>query len=198
MRLDSNNMNTSLHPQGRSSAFSLVEVVVAVGIFAISIVAVIGLLGPTNKSVAEVRDSDDATRVVSAIQAELQNISISSTGFTNVGSYLQATAPVDPADGVAYTTSYKAYTFYASRDASKIALGNDTRVPPIFPDNKQKYFEIVLIRNTTLSPSTTTDQTSGFIAYTMRLRWPAYNPDGSEFTGHTQKNVLLVPGAVHR
>jgi prepilin-type N-terminal cleavage/methylation domain-containing protein len=204
----------------RKKGFSLVEVVVAVGIFALAIVGVIGLLSPTNKAVADVADSDNATRVVSAVQQGLQQLAASGR-FTTVGSVvgvgsftigaavsdglIQATAPADPTDGNTLATSgtYNKFTIYASRDGSKVGLTGDATVwgTAAATNNTLKYFEIMLIRNSTLSPNLTpanADTASGYLAYTMRIRWPAYTPDGNEFKIHTQKSVLIVPGAITR
>ena len=198
----------------KKKGFSLVEVVVAVGIFALAIVGVIGLLSPTNKAIADVSDSDNATRVVTAVQQGLQQLAASGR-FTTLGSatgvgssaintndgFIWATVPADPADGASLATSssYNKYTLYASRDGSKVGLATDTTVWG--SSNNQKYFEIMLIRNTTLSANTaaaTADTAAGYLAYTMRIRWPAFTPDGTEFTAHSQKSVLIVPGAITR
>ncbi|HTJ79744.1 MAG TPA: prepilin-type N-terminal cleavage/methylation domain-containing protein [Rariglobus sp.] len=186
-------------------AFSLVEVVIAVAIFAISIVAVIGLLGPTNKSVADVHDTDDATRVVNAIQAQLQNMAEAGQ-FDAIGStFLKTTASL-PADTVAFNPD-AAYVLLANRAGTKIGLNSNTTLwKPTGSTatqtevDAQKYFEIVLIRNEDLSPNSGSnkDVDSGYLAFTIRLRWPAYTPDGQLITDETQKSTLLVPAAIHR
>jgi uncharacterized protein (TIGR02598 family) len=202
----------------RKNGFSLVEVVVAVGIFALAIVGVIGLLSPTNKAIADVTDSDNATRVVTAVQQGLQQMA-SSGKFTKpssgmgVGSsaataddgLIWATAPADPTDGNALPSTTTARTIYASRDGSKVGLTSDATVWGSTTNHSQKYFEIMLIRNTDLSKNTdaaTADTAAGYLAYTMRIRWPAYIPDatgnGVENKMHTQKSVLIVPGAITR
>lgn len=163
-------------------AFSLVEVVVAVGIFALSIVGVIGLLSPTNKAVADVSDSDAASRAISAIQSGLQR-----SGFATVAARLDGT-----------------YAFCASKSGDKVGLRNDTTV---FPDPSEKFFEFALIRNETLSPSGN-DNTAGFLAFTISLRWPAFLANGTELGGgltgaakdavDAQKSVLIIPAAITR
>ena len=75
----------NIFPKTSRSAFSLVEVVVAVGIFALAIVGVIGLLSPTTKAVSEVSDNDAATRVVGIVQTELQALASKSGGWDFVG-----------------------------------------------------------------------------------------------------------------
>jgi prepilin-type N-terminal cleavage/methylation domain-containing protein len=188
--------------------FSLVEVVVAVGIFAIAIVGVIGLLSPTNKAIADVADNDSATKVVSAIQQNLQqraltglfvtsgtSAGVGSSALATENGLLHASAPVDPADG---SPSVNTKIIYANRDGSKVGLGTDVVWAG---SNTEKYFEAVLLRNSLLSPNSTAanaDAVSGYLAYTIRIRWPAFTPDGNEFTAHSQKSVLIVPGAITR
>lgn len=210
----------------KRGAFSLVEVVVAVGIFALAIVGVIGLLAPTNKAIAEVRDTDDAARVIAAVQQGLQQIAQSGY-FTTSGStkgvgssavatdngYMQTTIPADPANGLTIATSstYNTFTLYASRDGATLGLYNAPNWAGVdslgsaytatsISANARKFFEIMLIRNTTLSPNTAAspDTSAGYLAYTIRVRWPAFTPAGNEFMGHTEKSVLIVPGAVTR
>jgi prepilin-type N-terminal cleavage/methylation domain-containing protein len=56
----------------KPNAFTLLEVVVAVGIFAIGMVAVIGLFTPVAKSVSDHADAEAATRVTDLLNAQLQ------------------------------------------------------------------------------------------------------------------------------
>jgi type II secretory pathway pseudopilin PulG len=163
-------------------AFSLVEVVVAVGIFALAIVGVIGLLSPTNKAVADVAESDAASRVISAIQAGLQQ-----TGFDNVRTKLTAAAAAPQ------------YVFGASKSGDKVgfAVGE---TGTIFTQPEDQFFEFALIRNETLSPNVAPnlDTSAGFLAFTISLRWPAYLPNGTKFNANEQKSVLIVPAAITR
>ena len=56
----------------KRKAFSLIEVVLAIGIFMITILALVGLLGPTLKSVDEVEQTDAIASVVNSLNAFLQ------------------------------------------------------------------------------------------------------------------------------
>lgn len=56
----------------RLRGFSLIEVVLAIGIFMVTILALVGLLGPTLKSVDEVEQTDAITSVVNSLNAFLQ------------------------------------------------------------------------------------------------------------------------------
>lgn len=170
------------------AGFSLVEVVVAVGIFALAIVGVIGLLGPTARSVSDVSDSDAATRVVSTIQAALQQrVASSSTGFTSLGSVLQVPSGGNP----------PTYDFFATKDGRFVGTAAEFTTASV--SNSEKFFEFALLRNTSLSGSNNSgDASAGYLAFTISLRWPAYQANGTQVTEASQKSVMIVPAAVTR
>jgi len=53
--------------------FSLIEVVLAIGIFLVTVLALLGLLGPTLQSVDEVEKTDEIASVVNTVNAFLQS-----------------------------------------------------------------------------------------------------------------------------
>ncbi|MEC8332846.1 MAG: prepilin-type N-terminal cleavage/methylation domain-containing protein, partial [Verrucomicrobiota bacterium] len=53
--------------------FSLIEVVLAIGIFLVTVLALVGLLGPTLQSVDEVEKIDEVSSVVNTINTFLQS-----------------------------------------------------------------------------------------------------------------------------
>lgn len=53
--------------------FSLIEVVLAIGIFLVTVLALVGMLGPTLRSVNEVEKTDEVSSIVNTINAFLQN-----------------------------------------------------------------------------------------------------------------------------
>ena len=57
----------------RRDGFSLIEVVLAIGIFLVTVLALVGLLGPTLQSVDEVEKTDEIASVVNTINAFLQS-----------------------------------------------------------------------------------------------------------------------------
>lgn len=59
----------STQPHG----FSLIEVVLAIGIFLVTVLALVGLLGPTLQSVDEVEKTDEIASVVNTVNAFLQS-----------------------------------------------------------------------------------------------------------------------------
>jgi len=57
----------------RRGGFSLIEVVLAIGIFLVTVLALVGLLGPTLQSVDEVEKTDEISSVVNTVNAFLQS-----------------------------------------------------------------------------------------------------------------------------
>lgn len=166
--------------------FSLVEVVVAIGIFAIAIVSIIGLLLPIRSSVTDVSDTDDASRIASVIQSRVQSL-----GFSAL-----ARGDASPA-GQNYLNAAPAAGLFASRDGTKMGVGDSTAVWGTGASNQDKFFKVELIRNTTLSPDTSANDTSaGFLAFTIKLTWPAYI--GETTANAAQQSVLLLPACVTR
>jgi prepilin-type N-terminal cleavage/methylation domain-containing protein len=171
-------------------AFSLVEVVVALGIFAIAVVACVGLLGPINASVSEISDSDAASRVIDRVQAELQRL-----GPVTVNGYIGS-----------------ATALYASRGGDKLGVDGapiwgQSPVPDLDGNptantteevNAQKHFQVVVNANPTKPNLAATD---GYLLVNLELRWPAYTADGRvRLQGEAleQQNLLVVPVAIPR
>jgi len=166
--------------------FSLVEVVVAMGIFAIAVIAIVGLLIPITQSISEVKDGDDASRVAQTIQAELQKYP-----FADVQAFI-STNVVD---------------LYATRSGN--ILARETPSPGLWdvdssgtltPDEQAlKFFKVELRPNDILSPNgTTSAYDEGYLAFTIVLRWPGYTADGNPFPQREQQSVLVFPAAITR
>lgn len=66
-------MKTRVFVPSRLSGFSLIEVVLAIGIFLVTILALVGLLGPTLQSVDEVEKTGEVASVVNTVNAFLQH-----------------------------------------------------------------------------------------------------------------------------
>lgn len=171
-------------------AFSLVEVVVAVGIFAIAVISVIGLLAPINQSIADVQDGDDASRVAQAIQAELQKVTFSQVqGFISGNTVLYASRTGDivaPESGVPNKWDV---------DGSGTVTDDEHAL---------KFFEIELELDSNLSPSgTNAAYDRGYLAFTIQMRWPGYSADGKvrmrdNNDARDQQSLLVFPAAIVR
>lgn len=209
-----------LPPRGLRPGFSLLEVVAALAIFAIGMVAVIGMFAPVSKTVSSVAESEAAARVADAVRARLQALP-----FDRALALIQAPADVrrKDADG-AYNPNngarYPAVIF--GKESGDIGIYDsgenrgrwyDSSVPTPQPvQDADKFFEIDLIRNETLSPASA-DAAAAYVAYTMRVRWPAFLRAssgaavqvGASSTGggavpfdHGRKQVLFFSGAIQR
>jgi len=70
-------ISKSLRPNGKKSshflkqAFSLIEVVLAMGIFLITVLTLVGMMGPALKSVSNVKTADEIASVVDSVNAFL-------------------------------------------------------------------------------------------------------------------------------
>ena len=78
-------------------AFSLIEIVVAIGIFAIGFVAVLALLTPIAKSVAGVSESEAAARTADAVIARVS--ALAAKDFSTAAALVQDAAAVQKNDG---------------------------------------------------------------------------------------------------
>ncbi|MDO8542866.1 MAG: prepilin-type N-terminal cleavage/methylation domain-containing protein [Opitutaceae bacterium] len=206
-------------PEARAprSAFSLIEVVAAIAIFAIGMVAVLGLFAPVTKSVATVTDAESAARVADAIRSRIDVMP-----FESALVLIQTPANVRKNDGdPAYNpndgTKHPYVLFaklsgeagvYDSADTRKNWRDSSDRVVA----DRDKFFEIDLIRNEALSPADS-DPLASVVAYTIRVRWPAFQPIagggsvqvGRSSTGggpvpfdHSRKQVLFFTGVLRR
>ena len=200
-------------------AFSLIEVIAAVVVFAIGMVAVLGMFAPVTKSVATVGDAEAAARVADAVRARLQAL-----GFNAALPLVQDGAEVRKKDGDgAYNpndgSKYPAVLFGTRRGDIGIydpAEGKkawyDSSVPTAQRlADADKYFEVDLIRNDSLSPASA-DATAALVAFTIRVRWPAFvltsattavqsvqNVAGGAVPfEHGKKQVLFFTGSILR
>ena len=200
-------------------AFSLLEVVAAVAIFAVGMVAVLGLFAPVAKSISTVADAEAAARVADSVRARLQGLP-----FDRALRLIQEVADVKKKDGDgAYNpndgTKYPAVMFgklsgdvgiYDSAEGRRAWYDSSVPTPQRVADT-DKFFEIDLIRNDTLTPKSA-DATAAMVAYNIRVRWPAFvmtsattavqngqNPAGGAVPfDHGRKQVLFFAGSLMR
>ena len=200
-------------------AFSLLEVVAAVAIFAIGMVGVLGLFAPVAKTISTVSDAEAAGRVADAVRARLRALP-----FDRALALIQEVDDVRKNDGDgAYNpndgTKHPAVLFgklsgdvglYDVSEGRRAWYDSSVPTPQRLAD-AEKFFEIDLIRNETLSPQEG-DATAAMVAFIMRVRWPAFvmtspntavqsgqNPAGGAVPfDHSRKQVLFFTGAIRR
>jgi len=178
----------------RRASFTLVEVVVAIGVFAVTIVAVIGLMTPLSRSVAGVSDFDKAAQLGDAIQAELVRL----RDLTASGNKLDALYNASFAGG-------KVLTLVAPPDTSRVVRESDadndpaTGSPPgVFP--RDRYF-LIEIRAQSAPLNYTPGSNQAFLAVTAIVKWPYQiatgpNAPAAAAADATQTSSLLLNFAV--
>jgi type II secretory pathway pseudopilin PulG len=210
---------TGFDASGRSprvAAFSLLEVIAAVAIFAIGMIAVLGMYAPVTKSVAAVSDAEAAARVADAVRSRLRTVP-----FEAALALVQEVADVRRKDGDgSYNpndgTRYPAVMF--GKLDGEVGIYNPAQSRRRWEDSRNavvadadKFFEIDLIRNDAVTPKTG-DATAAMVAFIIRVRWPAFiqtsptaavqsaqNPGGGAVTfDHGRKQVLFFTGAISR
>lgn len=202
------------------AGFSLIEVIAAVAIFAIGMVAILGLFAPVTKSIVSVSDAEAAGRAADAVRARLQAL-----GYAGTLALIQESADVrkkdadgsyNPNDGtknpaVIFAKLNGEVGVYDSAAGRKAWFDSTVPVPQRVQD-ADKFFEIDLIRNDALSPAVA-DATASMVAFNIRVRWPAFLPSagatavqvGASPTGggsiafdHGKKQTLFVSGSILR
>jgi type II secretory pathway pseudopilin PulG len=151
-------------------AFSLIEVVVAIGILAVTLIAVLGLLASSTRPVGEIADGHVAARLGENIQDELERL--------KAGLGLDGLATIVPAGGSAAPLQ-----IVATRDGRRVlrADGADPAAgqalnDPVRPGiaNRDRYYlaEVTQQLDLPYAPG------AGFLAVSVRVTWPYRLPAG--------------------
>ncbi|MGB0742930.1 MAG: type IV pilus modification PilV family protein [Opitutales bacterium] len=210
MKLLQINSMTFLNYNRSRTGFSLIEVILAIGVFLISVLALIGLLAPMLQSVDEVEKVDEITSVVNTVNAFLQS-------STEIGDP-DASPPVSKFDaiynavGSGGEATLFVYRYYDSNDlvqlevgfSSSEAVGSDAIVQNLFADAAGPIFRVVLSASS-VTPvalrSPTRDGDTGIYTLTqalnsypegyfaMEARIFAEDPPGPSGTFNTTTNL---------
>lgn len=196
----------------RRRGFSLLEVVAAIGILAIGIVTVLGLFAPLTKSVTRNNETEAAAHVIDALIERLQSLP-----FDQVAGNLKTSAEIlaDDArpDYNPNDTRRETKVFFASLAGDKMGQASDpVWTDPVTrrPSDREKFFEIALIRNATLSPAAN-DPAAPWLAFNVRVRWPAFLPTAGGAAvpvgfnsaatvpyDHSKQQVMFFSGSIRR
>ena len=156
------------------------EVILAIGVFALTIVAVIGLLGPIAQQVRDLQDTRIANSLPAPIREELNRlgfgffVAINGSGDGVVNPAITENTPID---------------LFGSEDGSVVSIGreNDGNAPGI--PNAARYFlvEVFLAApedNPDENLSYTTSPPDAHIAFRVKISWPYHartGPGDEEF-----------------
>lgn len=167
------------------AGFSLLEVVIAVGIFATAVVVILALLPGLTRQAADTTDTFTAQRMPDAVRLELERLAISG-GFDA----LRARLPVMDASlsaGLALT---------ASRDGAQ--LHSVGYLPPSFsaavPQGGQ-YFAVEVWR---YAPSQLKHDSNTLLPVLVRVSWPCWNPGATAATPLEDRQQFTFTLALRR
>ncbi|GAB5560963.1 MAG: hypothetical protein SynsKO_26100 [Synoicihabitans sp.] len=140
--------------------FSLIEVVVAIGVFVAGVVAAVALLSQTSESAGQRLSAATANRVAASSKALIRHFT-----WAEATSMLTADAPV-----------------WATRDGSRIGWVDTVAT-------NEAFYEIRLRRDVELSPGDA-DASAAFLAFQIEVRWPVWQTVGTRVPDENQDVVM--------
>ncbi len=163
-------------------AFSLVEVVIAVGIFAVAIVSVLLVLPTLARRTAESGDAMVAQGLPDAIRSEMRRLA--ADGF----------------DG--FAASVPVMTSAATEGYRMVAARDGVRLSSLAEDNgeiaeDERYFAVELWRFGT-PPLAFVNAQSGALAVHVRVSWPYRLPGARKATTLEEREQLTFAVAINR
>ena len=160
--------SSSFRASARS--FTLLEVVVASGLLAVGVVAVLGLQNSLGQAVMEVSERGRAAQLADAIEVELCRLRDLPLLDGQPGG-LAALARVTPASG-----SADALRLVAPHDGTKVVRESDADAPGSGVDPRSRFF---LIEARQQPAPLSYASGAGFLALTLTVTWPYHPPGGS-------------------
>ena len=153
----------------RRDGFSLVEVVVAVGVFVAGVVGAIALLSSTTNSASATLDANGAVRI-----AESASALLGESDWEDVLGYLSENSPSP---------------IYATKGGDRIGLYDTVGLG-------DAYYQIELHRLIDISPDAN-DATAGYLAFELRVNWPV-RQGGAETVPMENRESFRINMAINR
>ena len=151
--------------------------VAAIGILAVALIAVLGLIMATVRSGGEIADADALARLDENIQGELERLQ-ASLGLAGMTDLIAPRGLGRPLCLVATRSGQRVRCADGAYPAADRAL-NDPMLPGIA--NRDRYFLIEVSQ----SPGLEAAPASGFLAVSARIAWPYQLPMGPPTPGAT-------------
>ncbi len=156
------------------SAFTLVEVVLAMGIMAVALLMAFGIITPLLAQTTNTTEANQSNRISDLIVAEVNQLKY---------------------DELIEVVSKKTKLF-VSKDASIVALASDPKLDILLPE-VNRHYEIQLSRNEPLSPAST-DNTAGYFVYQITLTRIHRQPNGSRISSGFNETITIINAAASR
>lgn len=167
-------------------AFSLIEVVLAVGVFAIAIVVILALLPPLSRQAADSADALVAQSLPDNVRVELTRLA-SGGGFDALANRLPVmSAPL--VDGLLLVAARDARCLYSADYLPPPAAGQLPR--------SEQYFLVEVWRFN--QPPLRFDPTSAVLAVFVRVSWPYQNPSAPSATPLSSRSQITVTFSLNR
>jgi hypothetical protein len=160
-----------------AGGFSLVEVVVAIGLSALAMIACLGMIAATARSGSEIGDAQVVGRLAGSIQDELERLQ-TELGLDGLAAAVPAAGSPAPLQLVATRDGSRALCAGGPMGAADRPL-DDPALPGIA--RRDRYFLIEL----TQSPDLPAVPESGFVAVNALVTWPYCLPGGKATPGAT-------------
>lgn len=169
----------------RGAGFTLIEVVIATGIFAVAVTTVVALLSALTRQSGASREALTAQHLPEAVQIELRRLTDGDfNGFA--GSVPVMTAPL--ANG---------FSLVATREGNRLhAAAHPPPVAALQVPQAERYFLVELWRFN--QPPLSYDGTAAFLAVHVRISWPYYNPGSPAPTPFTERNQFTFTASVNQ
>jgi len=176
----------NIHGSRSTRSFSLIEVVIAVGVFAVAVVTILSLLPALSRQAGDSADTLVAQGLVDRVHVELSRLAASG-GFDALANRLPVmSAPL--VDGLKLVAAHDASVLY-SPDYLPPAAG--ARL-----SQTEHYFLLEAWRFD--QPPLRYDPTSSMLAAYVRVSWPWWNPGATSTTPLSARSQLTFVVSLRR
>ena len=158
----------------RVKGFSLIEVILALGILSVALLIVFGIFTPFLNRTGEVIAYGNVDRVADLVSTQIQSLE-----YDEVVSILN-----------------QQVLLFASRSGDTLVSDADPQLEQKLPE-ADRHFAISLTRNLDLSPAAR-DGTAGFVAFRIRIERMIRSPDGQLLDNQLDTNLAIFNTAVTR
>jgi prepilin-type N-terminal cleavage/methylation domain-containing protein len=176
----------------QARAFTLIEVIVASGLLAVAVVAVLGLQGALNRSLADVADRSRAAGLGDAIEVELRRLREMPVPQSQFGRLDALARLISASDGP------DPLRLVASRDGTQVIRESDADVPGLGVEPRARFF-LVEVRQQPAPLNYA--EGAGYLALTLTVSWP-YQPAagpgaaGSSAAAGQERSTLVLNTAL--
>lgn len=167
-------------------AFSLIEVIIAVGVFAVAVVVILALLPPLSRQAADSADALVAQSLPDCVRVELARLATGG-GFDALANRLPVM--VSPlADGLLLVAARDARRLYSADYLPPPAVGRLLQM--------EQYFFVEVWRFN--QPPLRFDPAAAVLAVYVRVSWPYQNPGAMTATPLASRSQLTFTVSLNR